>query len=374
MDIKQVVTSVATDCTCEVCGIKFYAKKPNAIYCSTPCRQKGSNEKTRLQNQVKFLAEHGEDPLMPVCKECGWKAFDLITHITKFHKIPMKEYYAKHKCDSTETFHPEQMQERSDRISGEKNPGFDHKGTMSAVSRNNKKYEGMSEEAITSAIKDVQAKQSIGREEGGGYTTRIEYWTRKGFSREEAITKVQHRQRTFSRDICIEKYGEEKGIQVFEARQKLWLDSLYGNMTDEEYKELTRRKTETLRRGWSMVAYALFNELDHPDAIYASPNSDTEGYIVMNDGTEFTYPVDYMLGNKVIEFYGDQIHGNPKFFKPDDETKGIITYVAQYVWDRDARKQKIITDSGYDLLVVWEHDFKYNTVETIQRCKDFLGI
>lgn len=375
MDIKSIDTIKTGEVVCEVCGNGFTPKtKKAAIYCSVKCRQAGANEKTRLQNQEKFLTEYGDDPLMPVCKECGWKAFDLITHITKFHKMPMKEYYSKHNCSQLQTFHPKQLEERQERITGEKNPGYQHGGTLSSISRNFKYYVGKTDEEKDLAIKEVQNKQVQGRELSDGYQTRVSYWTTRGHSKEDAILKVQERQRTFSKDKCILKYGEELGLETWNARQKLWMDTLYENMTDEEYADLSYRKTSALRNGWSKIALSLFVHLNHSDAVFATDNDNTEAQIVLPDGTEFAYPVDYMLGNKVIEFYGDTMHANPIKYKPSDFPSILKRQNAQYIWNKDAYKQHVIKEAGYELLIVWEHDFKWNKEETIKRCKDFLGL
>jgi len=375
MDIKSVESVKTGEVCCDVCGNSFRPKTAKvSIYCSPKCRQIGSNEKTRLQNQVKFLEEHGNDPLMPVCKECGWKAFDLITHITKFHKMPIKEYYTKHQCTQLAIFHPKQLEERHDRVSGDKNPGYQHNGTMSSVSKNFKHYVSKTDAEKELAIRTVITKQASAREESCGYATRLSYWLKRGHTREESILKVQERQRTFSKAICIAKHGVEKGTEIWLARQEVWLETLYGNLTEDEYNELTRRKVQAFVNGWSKIALSLFEQLYHEDAIYANELNDEEAHVVMEDGSEFAYPVDYMLGKKVIEFYGDQIHANPRYFKSTDQSKGVVTYNVQQIWDKDARKQKIITDNGYDLLIVWEHDFKWNKEETIKRCKDFLGL
>lgn len=375
MNITSVNTVLTHETICEVCGNNFTPKtKKVTIYCSIKCRQAGSNEKIRLQNQEKFLLEHGNDPDMPICKECGWKAFDLITHITKFHKMPMKEYYSKHNCGVESVFHPEQIKDRQERIVGEKNPGYQHGGKFSSVSKNFIHYADKTEEEKEAAIRVIINKQASAREEHCGYTTRISYWTTRGYTREEAILQVQQRQTTFSKEKCISLYGEEKGLEIWVKRQQLWLDTLYSNLTEEEYQDLTQRKIQSFINGWSKIATSLFEQLQHPDAIYANESNHTEASIILEDGTEFSYPVDYMLGDKVIEFYGDKIHANPRYFKATDQTKGIVTYTAQYVWDRDKNKQDIIKEAGYQLLIVWEHDYKWNREETIQRCRDFLGL
>ena len=52
-----------------------------------------------------------------------------------------------------------------------------------------------------------------------------EYWTKKGYSTEDAISMVTEHQRTFSKEICIEKYGEEEGLKKFYERNKKWQES-----------------------------------------------------------------------------------------------------------------------------------------------------
>ncbi len=373
--IDSIKTASDRTCTCEVCGTVFESKtnKP-AIYCSPKCRRVGSNEKTRLKNQEEFLKLHGNDPLMPVCKECGWKAFDLITHITKFHKMSMAEYYAKHNCTVNDVFHPKQLDARREKISGEKNPGYQHGGTMSSLCPNFKKYEGLTDEEKSQKINEVISKQAASREKNNNYTTRVSYWTSKGFTLDEAIEKVKERQRTFSLQICITKYGEQEGYKIWKQRQELWLNTLYGDMTPEEYKELVERKTIALRRGWSQLALELFINLEHEMAEFACQERPEEPIIIVSDGSDFSFRVDYRLGNRVIEFNGDDVHANPRFYKPGDTSRGIVTYPVEQIWARDAAKQQMIRDSGYKLLVVWEHDFKWKREETIKKCREFLGL
>ena len=57
-------------------------------------------------------------------------------------------------------------------------------------------------------------------------TCNIEYWLSKGYSFEEAKIMLSNRQKTFSREICIKKYGEKDGLKRFNERQKKWVDSL----------------------------------------------------------------------------------------------------------------------------------------------------
>lgn len=374
MNIKSVNTVLTHETICEVCGNNFTPKtKKVTIYCSIKCRQAGSNEKIRLQNQEKFLLEHGDDPHLPVCKECGWKAFDLVTHITKFHKMPMKEYYSKHNCGVESVFHPEQLKNRQDRIAGEKNPGYQHGGKLSSVSKNFIHYQGLSSEETTTKINNIVVKQAESRENNNGYTTRVSYWLARGFNLDESIQKVKERQSTFSLQRCIEELGEIEGTKRWNDRQQLWMYNLYSKMTQAEIDDLNHRKTFAIRNGWSKIALSLFDELTHPFAVYATHTSPEEYMIESKDGTRVV-SVDYILGNHVIEFYGDAYHANPKLYNALDIPTPLRNQTAQETWNKDVVKQDIIKEAGYQLLIVWEHDYKWNKDETIQRCRDFLGL
>jgi hypothetical protein len=76
-------------------------------------------------------------------------------------------------------------------------------------------------------------------------TGNIEYWIKKGFDEEEAKLKVIERQSTFSKEICIKKYGEIEGLEKWQERQDKWLQS-YNDKTAEELHDINRRKSNQM--------------------------------------------------------------------------------------------------------------------------------
>jgi hypothetical protein len=60
----------------------------------------------------------------------------------------------------------------------------------------------------------------------GMFNTQIEYWIKKGFDLEESKNMLLKRQKTFSKEICIEKNGEEMGLIIWKNRQEKWINSL----------------------------------------------------------------------------------------------------------------------------------------------------
>ena len=42
------------------------------------------------------------------------------------------------------------------------------------------------------------------------------------------------------------------------------------------------------------------------------------------------------------------------------------------MWDKDKRKIKLAKEHGFDVLVVWDSEYKKNKKEIINKCKEFL--
>lgn len=66
------------------------------------------------------------------------------------------------------------------------------------------------------------------------FNTTIEYYLEKGFSAEDAEKMRKERQTTFSKDICIRKYGLDKGQTIWQDRQKKWLSSISSNPSNDK--------------------------------------------------------------------------------------------------------------------------------------------
>lgn len=83
---------------------------------------------------------------------------------------------------------------------------------------------------------------------------------------------------------------------------------------------------------------------------------------------------DVKVGNKLIEIHGDYWHANPKTHNPDDVivwSMGEMT--AQQVWARDEFKRALAETSGFELLVVWESDWKMCRKTTERSILVYLG-
>lgn len=65
----------------------------------------------------------------------------------------------------------------------------------------------------------------------------------------------------------------------------------------------------------------------------------------------------------VVEFYGDFWHANPKMYFADEIVRDNIT--TKEIWEKDNERICKLIGGGYDVIVVWESDFKKNKTGTI---------
>jgi G:T-mismatch repair DNA endonuclease (very short patch repair protein) len=191
------------------------------------------------------------------------------------------------------------------------------------------------------------AKSPASKKGARGYSVRAtEYWIKQGFSMEQAIGKVREIQTTNGLQFYRNKYGD-LGLELFNARIQKWLNAP-GN------KEMTANRSKK-----SMELFAQLN-VGH----YGNNEKTVRGALKV-------HRVDFVYGNKIIEYYGDYWHGNPCVYN-----KGAMIRKKKIedVWAHDAKKVQDLTNNGYSVLIIWEKGYTTNPAETLQKCKDFINV
>ena len=204
--------------------------------------------------------------------------------------------------------------------------------------------------------------------------TRIEYWLNKGFTQEEAIEKLTERQTTFSKDICIDKYGYEEGTKIWKERQYRWIKTL-DSKSDEEKIEIKRKKLSGAR--YSDISQRLFwdiyNSLENVDKLRIKFAEMDKEFFLLNENKEwFAYDFVSITNKKCIEFNGDFWHCNPNLFD-GDYLHRIKKIKASQVWENDSNKIEFMKRNGYEVLVIWESEYKKNPQQILDRCINFLN-
>ncbi len=145
------------------------------------------------------------------CNICSYRAITILKHLKFVHKIKTEDYKAQYKCEVVSEKYKDFF---SEKFQGEKNPGFNHQGRLSPFSKN---FINFSEENF----RNVKEKSKMTKKENPqNENTHLEYYTSRGFSEEEAIKLRSERQHTFSKQKCIENYGDEEGVIVWKERQE----------------------------------------------------------------------------------------------------------------------------------------------------------
>lgn len=287
------------------------------------------------------------DPFKYVeCSICGYRAKQIHLHV-KEHGISTEEYRARYGKTKAEIYCQE--------MRGERNPGKGHGGKLSPFSE---KFIGNSNH------KTIQQKAEESRKNNSSHTTTQQYWIKLGYSVEDAKKMLMERQRTFSKNKCIEKHGKESGELVWQQRQEKWQNALH-SLPEERKREMNKKK---LYRGGrssklesSVVDFLLENGIS------------AERQFPIPRGKSNFYYFDIRVGNKLIEVNGDIWHANPiKYAENEIPSFPKNSLSAKQIWKRDEEKRISAEICGFDVFYIWESDLKNNTEITLQTCKNYL--
>ena len=190
----------------------------------------------------------------------------------------------------------------------------------------------------------------------------IEYYVARGFTLEESKIMLSKSQKYFSKEICIEKYGEIDGLVIWQKRQSDWQDTLNAKSSEEKSRinRLKLSKGITVSKAEKIIL----------EQIKLSISNVTHQFTLTKENKK-QYIYDIMANKKIIEYNGDFWHANPNIYPPNfinPRTK--IKAVDK--WEIDRIKLQYARDQGYEVLVVWESDFKKNKEEIINQCIQFM--
>ena len=121
----------------------------------------------------------------------------------------------------------------------------------------------------------------------------VDYYLLRGYDENTAKDIISNLQRTFSKDICIEKYGYERGVEIWKERQIKWQKSIIDNNDIDEINAMKNpyfsiiglSKDEIISRVKSMTkkddVFVAFNESEIFD--YIKKLIDDKPYLLMTN-------------------------------------------------------------------------------------------
>lgn len=209
--------------------------------------------------------------------------------------------------------------------------------------------------ALASKSRDAEMMRAISKRTE-------DYWLLRGYSQQDATKMVKQHQSTFSLAKCIENFGEADGTVVWEERQLKWQRTL-NNKPQEEQDRINRSKVGpgvSVSKAEKYIYDSL--KLCYTDICHQFP---------LHNAGKKVYIYDMQFGNKLIEYNGDYWHMNPTMYT-ENQINSRSKRTAKDIWNRDSEKVQFAIDSGYDVLIIWEHDFKLNKQDVINKCINFL--
>ena len=269
---------------------------------------------------------------------------------------------------------PEIKQKYSDLFKGDKNPNAkcntteEHRKSISPFSKSFKKYDGMTDEEKEKQIREYRQTDRDDRN-----TTQVKYWLNKGYSEDEAKQKVSERQRTFTLEKCIEKYGEEEGTRKYIDRQKNWSAKVEEQYQQGLFSKIPHSQNSNIYSKFEKdIVDSIIESLDIDiDDIYCYKTSQFRLENTNESCNNKIFSYDFKFRNKIIEFNGDFWHMNPDIYD-SDFVNPYTNLSAEEKWNFDEIKLECAIQNGYDVLTIWEQEYKENKEVTIQKCIEFL--
>ena len=355
-DPKGIITV-----NCVICGKPF--ETPDRGKMTKKCCCEEHTEEYRRQYHYRMRAEkhnkefengiEGYDYV--VCPICGEKH----TQINMFHFRTRHGIQTKEELDKLyPNFQMTCRKMVEDNLIGENNPC--HSSKTTSKQRNERSHYSLEYYKTKYNCSDEEAHQL--REEwldevirpfnkDWVQATSLEWYTRQGYTIEEAIQMRHDKYVANGREWYIKKFGEEEGNRRYRERMNQW---------NENFKN-----TQHSYVADECVAYII----EGYENIYDFKYGENEAIIEVSDGKMFK--PDLLYGNKIIEFFGDFWHANPTKY-PASYFHRHKEMTAQDIWDYDRKRTDDLESQGYHVFIIWEWDYTHDTERVINEARKFL--
>jgi hypothetical protein len=335
---------------CSVCGTHYFKESK---YCTQKCYHafksscsvlitQDQKDQKAIEHRLIIFADALSDEYIQ-CQVCGFKGQDISRHIKK-HSLTAKQYKEQFQVNSLK------CQKLRDCVKGENNPGYQHGGKFSAWSKNFKNgYDEERHEAFKRTHSE-HMKTNQGAKESNPFC-------REFYDTNEDYIKSQSKNLEWFQV----KYGLEEGEVRWKTKTEKWLATM-NNKSEDEIAEINRRKV--YKQG--MVSKI---ELEFVQTLKNHiPEINHQFFIRVKDRW-FIYDVQFE--NKIIEFNGDFWHMNPLNY--DSDALNEATHLtANETWVKDQLKRETAKSHGFEVLTVWESEFKQNKQQVINQCINYL--
>jgi hypothetical protein len=301
------------------------------------------------------------------CQVCGFSGKNITTHLKYKHGLTGSQYKAIYGEGPLIIMSEEAKQKLSD-INKEKCKDPAYIKMLSDVQKNGasiftKNYwlkKGFTDEEAIEKVRSVQSKNAEKFVAKGDWDNcswmRPKYWINKGYTKKEA------------KEIISEKQS------ILSNRSSRFTGHVRTQESKDKISASMKKKIQKIGAGKWSSHFGTFSgrskiEIEFYDYIKQNINKDVQGNVPIRD-----YIVDVLLGGKVVEFYGDFWHANPRMHHADDTLTGFCSAGREVrdIRKNDENRVKKLKEMGYDVLVIWEYDWHHSKEECIKKVKDYL--
>lgn len=198
----------------------------------------------------------------------------------------------------------------------------------------------------------------------------------KEFNASRASTRENFIKR-YGRKIGIKRWNEYCAHESYAGTSLTWFIEKYGKeLGTKKYDEICAKKL-TYKHCYSKISQELFRSIDAKlgqvanESRWEEKNHELELFCEIETNKKKLVKVDYFLNGKIIEFNGDFWHANPEFYDKNDIIKANRK-IAKDIWDWDSKRLNAVKALGYDILIIWESEYKDDKEKTIEKCIKFL--
>lgn len=197
----------------------------------------------------------------------------------------------------------------------------------------------------------------------------IEFWTKKGLTKEQAYKQVIETQsRGYS--FYVKKYGESKGKMLWEKRQRKWRAS---------FKEAVKKDPTILERKLVKLTSASKESLNLFMPLYEKYNQYFKIYLGIEGSQEYfinynrkIYFYDFVIPeiSLIVEYHGEKFHPNKQKLTETEWMKWRCPFsntTADEKLIMDQQKINVAIEKGFNVIVVWSSDNIEKERERIER-------
>jgi very-short-patch-repair endonuclease len=216
----------------------------------------------------------------------------------------------------------------------------------------------MSEECARNKVRELQISNSKkSQEKITPDRTRFNklYWiSRKGMDEKSAIKKISEIQSELS-----SRSSKYKGKKSTKERNEKISSTVSKHIKEVGGGEWAKHFGD-FSSGVSKIERSFFESIKKETGKELKANVPIGNYIV-----------DVLFGKKVVEFYGDYWHANPNKF--DSSKIFYNNKLAAEIWEKDLNRVDWLRSEEYDVMIVWESDWRLDKENCIKRIKEYYG-